>query len=155
MLTIRFSGLAPAVGHAVRWLNLCDVRASFDGLAIIDTERAAPRAVVALIDLGRGASITNAATEICDATCERYLSGIAGLRLENVRWLYRDSIGRWDEIVPEPRLGVGFLAVGSVDFRQGGDLAWALRTVADHTNGAALSKFAAMLALHEVGETEA
>lgn len=155
MLTLRFSGLAPSVGHAVRWIRQNDERASFDGIAVIDTDRAEPRAVVALIDIGCGASITNAAAQICDAICERFLSGIAGLSLANVRWIYRDSIGRWDEIVPKPRLGIGFLAVGGVDFRAGGGLAWALRTVADRTNGAALSKFAAMVASHEVGETEA
>lgn len=74
-------------------------------------------AVVLLVDCGYGASVTNSACELLPFIQAHHI-GRRGIPWENVKWLYRDSMGAWDEIVP---LGEWNPRAVAVDFRPLGE----------------------------------
>jgi hypothetical protein len=78
--------------------------------------REQPAVLVVLRDTSSPAcplTITNGAELICQAIYENYLKSFK-LDWEHIRWIYRDSLGQWDEIVAD----CGPLApVATVDFR--------------------------------------
>lgn len=55
--------------------------------------------VVAMSDGNYGVSITNAAEELIGFLYILHLQPL-GAALEAVRWIYRDSEGNWDELIP-------------------------------------------------------
>jgi hypothetical protein len=57
------------------------------------------RVVVLMADGNYGASITNAAEELVGFLYPLHLQPL-NVALEDVRWIYRDSDGNWDEISP-------------------------------------------------------
>ena len=57
------------------------------------------RVLIAMTDGNYGASITNAAEELVGFLYLLHLQEL-GVALEDVRWIYRDSEGSWDEIIP-------------------------------------------------------
>lgn len=71
------------------------------------------RVVVLMTDGGQGCSITNAAPQLIGVLYHQQLQG-RGVALEDVRWIYRDSEGAWDEIIPVLVHGT---SVQAVDYR--------------------------------------
>ena len=59
----------------------------------------AGRMVVAMTDGNYGVSVTNAAEELVGFLYNLHIQPI-GVALEDIRWIYRDSDGYWDEIIP-------------------------------------------------------
>lgn len=57
------------------------------------------RAVVVMADGNYGASITNCAEELVTFLHRFHLEPLP-VALADIRWIYRDSEGNWDEIVP-------------------------------------------------------
>ena len=57
------------------------------------------RMVVVMIDGNYGVSVTNAAEELVGFLYNLHIQPI-GVALEDIRWIYRDSDGLWDEIMP-------------------------------------------------------
>lgn len=57
------------------------------------------RMVVVMIDGNYGVSVTNAAEELVGFLYNLHIQPI-GVALEDIRWIYRDSDGHWDEIIP-------------------------------------------------------
>lgn len=68
------------------------------------------RMVVAMTDGDYGLSITNAAEELVGFIFNLHIQPL-GVALEDIRWIYRDSDGHWDEILPALVLGYKVLAV--------------------------------------------
>ena len=68
------------------------------------------RVVVAMTDGDYGASITNSAEELVGFLYLLHLQEL-GVALDDVRWIYRDSEGNWDEIIPALVHGVTVCAV--------------------------------------------
>lgn len=124
-LPLTFSGIVPNVGAAVRWLSSGDdAQAGFRG-AIFRVDYAAQACyTVVLVDLGRGASITNAAETICRDILDSYLDALDDEH-QHTRWVYRDTAGRWDDLIVERRSHGGV----SVNFMPGYGEPWA-RSVA-------------------------
>lgn len=90
MLVVEGAGKAPAYAtsrdHVSAFVSIhCDLNT---GLA-----------VVLLVDMDHGASVTNSASELLPFI-QKYHIGCRGIRWRNVKWIYRDSMGAWDEIVP-------------------------------------------------------
>ena len=56
------------------------------------------KAVVLMVNGGYGASLTNGADEIIPFIQRQHV-GRRGIKWKDVRWIYRDSMGAWDEIV--------------------------------------------------------
>lgn len=56
------------------------------------------KAVVLMVDGNYGASITNAAAEIVPFIQRQHV-GRRGIKWKDVRWIYRDTLGSWDEIL--------------------------------------------------------
>lgn len=56
------------------------------------------RVVVAMTG-GHGASITNSAEELVSFLYHLHIQAL-NVALEDIRWVYRDSDGNWDEIIP-------------------------------------------------------
>jgi len=56
------------------------------------------KAVVLMVDGDYGASLTNGADEIIPFIQRQHV-GRRGIKWQDVRWIYRDSTGSWDEIV--------------------------------------------------------
>lgn len=73
----------------------------------------AKESVVLLVDGGTGASITNSCGEILPFVFRHHLAR-RGIRWRNVRWIYRDTMSFWDEIVANSWDGGN---VCSTDFR--------------------------------------
>lgn len=61
-------------------------------------DTATKRGVVLMVDGNHGASITNAADKLIPFIHRDYF-GRRGIHWGDVRWLYRDSMGAWDEIL--------------------------------------------------------
>lgn len=57
------------------------------------------RVVVAMTDGNHGASITNSAEELVSFLYHLHIQAL-NVALEDIRWVYRDSDGSWDEIIP-------------------------------------------------------
>ena len=57
------------------------------------------RMVVVMTDGNYGVSVTNAAEELVGFLYNLHIQPI-GVALEDIRWIYRDSDGYWDEIIP-------------------------------------------------------
>lgn len=57
------------------------------------------RVVVAMTDGNHGASITNSAEELVSFLYHLHIQAL-NVALEDIRWVYRDSDGNWDEIIP-------------------------------------------------------
>lgn len=73
-------------------------------------------AVVLMVDTDHGASVTNSAGELL-SFIQKNLLDPRGIEWGSVKWAYRDSMGRWDEIVPlsgwrSHTVGVGFKPLG-------------------------------------------
>lgn len=119
-LPLPFSGIVPSVGAAVRWLSSDDDRAGFRGAIFrVDSHTEVCYSVV-LVDLGLGGSVTNAAETICQAVLDGYLDGIDP-EPQYTRWVYRDTAGRWDELIVERWVSGGV----RVDFVPGYGEPWA------------------------------
>ena len=71
----------------------------------------AGKAVVILINGNIGPTITNAADQIIPFI-QRHHIGRRGIQWKNVRWLYRDSDGDWDELVVNAWDGTNAATVG-------------------------------------------
>lgn len=56
------------------------------------------KAVVLMVDGGYGASLTNGADEIIPFIQRQHV-GRRGIKWKDVRWIFCDSLGAWDEIV--------------------------------------------------------
>ena len=56
------------------------------------------KGLVLMVDGDHGASVTNSAGKLIPFIHRLHL-GCRGIQWRNVRWLYRDSEGNWDEIV--------------------------------------------------------
>lgn len=68
-------------------------------------------AVVIMVNGNIGPTITNAADQIIPFIQRQHI-GRRGIRWKNVRWLYRDSDGNWDEIVVNDWDGTNAATVG-------------------------------------------
>lgn len=68
------------------------------------------RVVVAMTDGNHGASITNSAEELVSFLYHLHIQAL-NVALEDIRWVYRDSDGNWDEIIPALVLGTSVYGV--------------------------------------------
>lgn len=95
----------PRVGDAVREVSPAEahnIEAAFYVCRHAQTQEQPP-VLVTLLDKSEqsgGASITNGAEAITGMIYETYLKGFK-LDWEHIRWIYRDSMGQWDEIVAD------------------------------------------------------
>ncbi len=69
------------------------------------------KAVVLMVNGNIGPTVTNAADQIIPFIHRQHL-GRRGIKWANVRWLYRDSDGDWDEIVVTEWHGTNTATVG-------------------------------------------
>ena len=88
----------------------------FTAAAFIYYDMCAGNAVVIMVNGNLGPTITNAADQIIPFIHRQHL-GRRGIPWKNVRFLYLDSEGHWDEIVVTSwagaaRAGIGFKALG-------------------------------------------
>lgn len=107
-LIVRHAGARPHCGAA-------GIQASAFVAVLFQPE--AKKAVVLMTDGNFGASITNSAEELLGFIQDAHL-GKLGVDALETRWLYRDSEGDWDEILPKGdqvvrRYQVSFRAVGN------------------------------------------
>lgn len=106
-----------------------ELSAGYVGLVIVrhpEQSGEAPSGVVVLCDFDHGASLTNAAESVCRYVFDTYLDAFEGMDWDLVRWIYRDTMGAWGEIVA--RRAILHSAV-SIGFRPGQGLAWARNIV--------------------------
>ena len=82
------------VGHTPRYAVRHDV---FTAAAFVSYNLETGKAFVLMVDGNVGASITNAADTILPFIHRQHL-GRRGFRWKDVRWIYRDTTGCWDEI---------------------------------------------------------
>lgn len=96
----RFTIVVDHVGQTPRYgaddLATAEVRVFFD--------HPARTAVVLMIDMAYGASVTNAAEQIVAFIQHHHLDP-RGIVARNERWIYRDNMGSWDEIVVSEHSG--------------------------------------------------
>lgn len=121
-VSVKFAGLVEVSGQAPRYAPVGSDQAGFEALVVVAGRPGEPiNALVVAVDLGQGASLTNCAREFCDYISRNVLSAFA-VEPERVRWIYRDTCGRWDEMLPRGDMD-------RVDFRAGSGLLWARNIV--------------------------
>jgi hypothetical protein len=120
--SVKFAGLVEASGQVPRYAPVGSDQAGFEALVVVAVRPGEPiNAIVVAVDLGRGVSLTNCAREFCDYIRRNVLS-VFEVEPERVRWIYRDTGGRWDEMLPRGDMG-------QVAFRAGSGLLWARNIV--------------------------
>lgn len=102
-LVVKHAGAIPRHGRA-------DGRATADVAILYGQEG---KVVVLMVDGDYGASITNCAEELLNFLFGMHLAP-HDIDLSEVRWIYRDTDGAWDEILPTATPG---LNITSVNFR--------------------------------------
>jgi hypothetical protein len=121
-VSVKFAGLVKVSGQAPRYAPVGSDQAGFEALVVVSGRPGEPlNAIVAAVDLGRGASLTNCAREFCDYILKNVLS-VFEVEPERVRWIYRDTSGRWDEMLHRGD-------TGQVAFRAGSGRLWARNIV--------------------------
>ena len=102
-LVVKHAGAIPRHGRA-------DGRATANVAILYGQEG---KVVVLMVDGNHGASITNCAEELLNFLFGMHLAP-HHIDLSDVRWIYRDTEGSWDEILPTATPG---LNITSVNFR--------------------------------------
>lgn len=79
----------------------CDVRdEDCTCLAHILFRQSDQSALVIMIDRDQGATVTNGAEKLCEAVAT-LLRTAYQIQPQNIEWIYRDTMGLWDKILPK------------------------------------------------------
>ncbi len=87
------------VRHAGARPQPCSDGGQVSAYVVVLHQPQAQKVAILLTDGRFGTSITNAADEIVKYIQEAYLS-VLDVDINDSRWIYRDSDGAWDEIMP-------------------------------------------------------